>query len=44
MPEARAHVSKAGVASSYTHTLRASANYIPNTHTAAVIIVPESYG
>ena len=27
MPEARAHVSKVGVASGYTHTLRASANY-----------------
>ena len=27
MPEARSHVSKAGVVSGYTHTLRASANY-----------------
>ena len=44
MPEARAHVSKVGVASGYTHALRASVNYVPNTHTAAVIIVPESYG
>ena len=33
MPEARAHVSKVGVATGYTHTLLASANYIPNTHT-----------
>ena len=31
MPEARAHVSKVGLVSGYTHTLRASANYIPNT-------------
>ena len=34
MPEVRAHVSKVGVESGCTHTLRASANYvyIPNTH------------
>ena len=39
MPEARAHVSKVGVESGYTHTLRASANYVP-THRGAAIIVP----
>ena len=35
MPEARSHVRKVGVASDYTHTLRASSDYIPNTHIAA---------